>query len=194
MIKTKLLFFASFIVLLGTSAFAQEGMMKTARSKTNPVKIGETAPDFALTDENGATVKLSDQKQTTVLVFYRAYWCPFCVRQLAELRSLREEGDKFKLLAISPDLANRARETRDKIAKDGKGDLTFPLLSDADSKTINAFGIYDPAYANQGVDGIPHPAIYILDKDRKVIWAKVESDYKKRPTNAELRAELDKVK
>lgn len=81
-----------------------------------------------------------------------------------------------------------------KIAKDGKGELKFPILSDIDHKTIDAYGLFDPAYVGKGVEGIPHPAIYILDKSRKILWAKVESDYRKRPTNEEIRTELDKLK
>jgi peroxiredoxin len=81
-----------------------------------------------------------------------------------------------------------------KIAKDGKGELNFPLLSDAAHKTIDAYGLFDTDYIGQGIEGIPHPAIYILDKNRKIVWAKIESDYKKRPTNAAIRAELDKLK
>lgn len=191
--KKKILAFAAF-ALFSVSTISAQDMMMAGRAKTDPVKIGETAPDFALTDDNGKTVKLSDLKQTTVLVFYRAYWCPFCVRQLAELRSLRQAGDKFVMFGISPDPTGRANETRMKIAKDNKGEISFPLLSDPGSKTINAYGVYDPTYAGQDVDGIPRPAIFIIDKNRKVIWAKVEMDYKKRPTNAELRAELEKLK
>ena len=81
-----------------------------------------------------------------------------------------------------------------KIAKDGKGELNFPLLSDAGHKTIDAYGLFDTAYIGQGIEGIPRAAVYILDKNRKILWAKVETDYKKRPTNGEIRAELDKLK
>lgn len=81
-----------------------------------------------------------------------------------------------------------------KIAKDGKGEVTFPILSDAGHKTIDAYGLFDPAYVGKGIEGIPHPAVYILDKNRKIVWAKIESDYKVRPTNADIRAELDKLK
>ena len=81
-----------------------------------------------------------------------------------------------------------------KIAKDGKGDVNFPLLSDAGHKTIDAYGLFDAAYAGQDAEGIPHPAVYILDKNRKIVWAKVETDYKIRPTNADIRAQLDKLK
>jgi len=164
------------------------------RAKTDPIKIGDTAPDFELRDETGNTIRLSDVKGTTVLVFYRAYWCPYCVRQLAELRSLKGPGDKFKLFGISKDPSTRAIETRVKIAKDGKGDVNFPLLSDPDGKTINAFGIYDPTYAAKEVDGIARAAVFVLDKNRKVVWARIETDYKTRPTNRDIRAEALKVK
>jgi peroxiredoxin len=89
------------------------------RAKTDALKIGETAPEFSLVDDSGKTVTLSSIKGPTVIVFYRAYWCPFCVRQLADLRSLKQDG--FTILAISPDTINRLKETKSKVAKDGKG-------------------------------------------------------------------------
>ena len=80
-----------------------------------------------------------------------------------------------------------------KIAKDGKGTVNFPILSDPNHQTIDAYGLFDSTYIGKGVEGIPHPSIYILDKKRKVVWAKIEPDYRKRPTNEEIRAELKKL-
>ena len=113
---------------------------------------------------------------------------------MAELRTLLKPGEKISLFAISIDDPTTSKKFAEKIAKDGKGAIQFPILSDPMHKTIDAYGVYDPAYAGQQVDGIPHPAIFILDKDRKIIWARVESDYRKRPTNADIRNELDKLK
>lgn len=176
---------AVFVCLLSFAAVAQ-------RDKTDALKVGETAPDFSLIDDGGETVALSSIKGATVIVFYRAYWCPFCLRQLADLRSLKQDG--FTIVAISPDPINRLKETKSKVAKDGKGEIPFALLSDPGSKTVNAYGVYDPTYAGQDVDGIPHPSIFILDKDRKVVWASVSMDYKKRPSVDEIRAEIAKLK
>ncbi len=41
-----------------------------------PVGVGDMAPDFALEDQNGNKVKLSEAqgKSPVVLVFYRGYW------------------------------------------------------------------------------------------------------------------------
>ncbi len=40
------------------------------------IKIGDKAPDFSLTDQNGKIVKLSKivKKSNVVLIFYRGYW------------------------------------------------------------------------------------------------------------------------
>ena len=107
---------------------------------------------------------------------------------MAELRSLKQDG--FKIFAISPDPIDRLKETKTKVAKDGKGEIPFALLSDPGSKTVDAYGVYDPTYAGQDVDGIPRPSIFILDKDRKIVWANVSMDYKKRPTVDEIRIAL----
>jgi peroxiredoxin len=177
--RKNLIFALLLLCLLSISALAQ-------RDKTDSLKVGETAPEFSLVSDSGKTVSSSSLKGPVVIVFYRAYWCPFCVRQLADLRSLKQ--DRFTVVAISPDPIERLKETKSKVAKDGKGEIPFALLSDPGSKTVNAFGVYDPTYAGQDVDGIPRASIFILDKDRKVVWANVSMDYKKRPTLDEVRA------
>ena len=173
------------VCLLSVGVLAQ-------RMKTDSLKVGETAPDFSLVSDSGKTVSLSSIKGPVVVVFYRAYWCPFCVRQLADLRLLKQEG--FTIVAISPDPINRLRETKSKVSADKKGDIPFGLLSDPGSKTVNAYGVYDPTYAGKDEDGIPRAAVFVLDKGRKVTWANVSMDYKKRPTVDEIKAEIAKVK
>jgi peroxiredoxin len=111
---------------------------------------------------------------------------------LAELRTLKQEG--FTIVAISPDPVERLKEMKSKIAADKKGEVPFAFLSDPGSKTVNTFGVYDPTYAGQDVDGIPHPSIFVLNKDRKVTWASISMDYKKRPSVDEIRAEIAKLK
>lgn len=81
-----------------------------------------------------------------------------------------------------------------KLGSDGKGAFTFPILSDPDHKIIDAYGLPDPAYEGQKFAGIPHPAVYMIDKTGKVAWVKVESNYRNRPTNEEIRRALDALK
>ncbi len=105
-----------------------------------------------------------------------------------------KKNESVKLFAISVDPPDVSKSFVDKIASDGKGAINFPLLSDPEHKTIDAYGLRDPAYNGQKVEGIPHPAVYVIDKQGKVGWARIESDYKQRPANEEIRAALESLK
>ncbi len=42
--------------------------------------------------------------------------------------------------------------------------ITFPLLSDTDSKTIEAYGVRNLEAAGSRIDGVPHPGTFIVDQ------------------------------
>lgn len=113
---------------------------------------------------------------------------------MAELRALLKPGEAAKLYAVSVDKPAEGRQLAEKVSSDGRGEVAFSLLSDPESRTIDAYGLRDPAYAGQPTEGIPHPAVYVIDKNGRIAWAKIESDYKKRPTNDEIRAALNALK
>jgi len=110
------------------------------------------------------------------------------------MRSLLKKGENVKLYAISVDPPEVSKDFAKKLASDGKGEVNFPILSDPDHKIIDAYGLRDPAYEGQKVYGIPHPAVYVIDKAGKVAWAKIESNYRERPTNQEICGALDALK
>ena len=56
------------------------------------------------------------------------------------------------------------------------------------------YGLLDPSYKGQDVYGIPHPALYVIDKSGRVSWVKIESNYRERPANGEIRAALDALR
>jgi peroxiredoxin len=101
------------------------------------------------------------------------------------------KDENVKLYAISVDPPDVSKNLAEKIASDGKGKISFPLLSDPEHKIIDAYGLRDPAYKGQNLDGIPHPAVYLINKDGKVTWVRIESDYRQRPGNNELRTVLN---
>ena len=98
--------------------------------------------------------------------------------------------------AAASDGSRQARSherVTEKIAADGKGSVNYTMLSDPGHKTIDAYGLHDAAYDGKRFDGIPHPAVYVIDKNGRVAWAKIESDYKLRPSNADIRAALESL-
>jgi alkyl hydroperoxide reductase subunit AhpC len=64
------------------------------------------------------------------------------------------QGENVKLYAISVDAPDVSKEFAKKIAADGKGEISFPILSDPDHKIIDAYGLRDPAYQGQSTYGI----------------------------------------
>lgn len=102
-----------------------------------------------------------------------------------------KKDENVKVYALSIDPPNVSKEFAEKIASDEKGAVSFPILSDTDHKIIDAYGLLDPAYEKQQVYGIPFPAVYVIDKTGKVTWAEIESNFRERPSNGEIRIALD---
>lgn len=154
-----------------------------AASETDRVAVGTRAPDFTLRNMDGATTTLSSfrGKKTVVLVFYRGYWCPYCIKQLAGMRQLLDAEMKkdTELLAVSIDAEPQTRQTIARISADGVPP-DFAFLSDPDHAVIARYGILNPS---GGSRGIPHPATYVIDREGMVRWRDIETDYKIRPAN-----------
>jgi peroxiredoxin len=113
---------------------------------------------------------------------------------LAELRTLVKGDEQVDVYAISVDGPAESKEFAEKISADGKGHVSFPILSDPGHRVIDAYGIRDPDYNGQKFEGIPHPSVYIIDKDGRVAWTKIEQEYKERPSNDEVQAALKNLK
>jgi peroxiredoxin Q/BCP len=101
--------------------------------------VGDTAPDFTLSDADGKSVSLSDYRGRSVIVyFYPAASTPGCTKQACDFRdNLAElDGQNYAVLGISPDKPAKLAKFRDNQS------LTFPLLSDPDREVLEAYGAY----------------------------------------------------
>lgn len=110
---------------------------------------------------------------------------------MAGLRDLARAYPEVKIYAISPDSTEEGRKFAQLLASDGRGAVPFPLLSDPGSRVIDRYGLRDETYAGQKEDGIPHPAVFVLDGKGRIRWMKIESDFRERPSNAEIAAAID---
>lgn len=100
---------------------------------------GDQAPDFTLTDADGAQVALSALRgQRVIIYFYPAAMTPGCTKQACDFRDSRQDLSDagISVLGISPDSPAKLAKFRD---RDG---LTFPLLSDPDRTVLKAYGAY----------------------------------------------------
>ena len=58
--------------------------------------------------------------------------------------------------------------------------ISFPLLADEQSKTIEAWGIRNKDAKGSRIDGVPHPGTFLIGKDGTVRAKLFYSGYKKR--------------
>jgi peroxiredoxin Q/BCP len=103
-------------------------------------KVGNLAPAFSLSDQNGNTVSLKDfkGKKAVVLYFYPRASTPGCTLQACGLRDVHAELDQlgYQSLGISFDPVAKIKKFHDKY------ELNFPLLSDEDHATIDKYGCW----------------------------------------------------
>lgn len=159
------------------------------------LRAGATAPDFALPNQDGTTVRLADLRADgpVIVVFYRGGWCPYCNLELRAYQRLLEQAPDsgVRVVAISPQAPDASLDTAQKNA------LAFDVLSDVGSDVARAFGIayvmpaeLQALYAQVGHDlpqlnaddswTLPVPATFVIDRDGTVVMAHVDVDYRTR--------------
>ncbi|GAB3809264.1 thioredoxin-dependent thiol peroxidase [Spirosoma humi] len=101
--------------------------------------IGDLAPDFTSTDQQGQPIKLSDYRgKKVVLYFYPKDNTPGCTAQACSLRDnysdLRAAG--YEVLGVSVD----DQKSHQKFIS--KYELPFTLVADTDMKVAEAYDVW----------------------------------------------------
>jgi thioredoxin-dependent peroxiredoxin len=126
---------------------------------------GDVAPEFKLPDADGTPVSLSSYRGRRVIVyFYPAAMTPGCTKEAVGFRdslSALESAD-VAVLGISPDKPAKLAKFRE------RDSLNFPLLSDPETTTLQAYGAYGEKklYGKTTVGVIR--STFIVDADGKI--------------------------
>ncbi len=137
--------------------------------------IGDPAPDFALADQDGKTVRLADFKgRKLLLYFYPKADTPGCTKQACQIRDARRELAEAGVaaLGISPDKPGTQKKF------DGKYGLGFPLLSDPDHLTAQAYGAWgEKSMYGKKTEGIIRSS-FLINEQGKILgaWYKVKPE------------------
>jgi len=100
---------------------------------------GDTAPDFALKNQDDETVRLSELRgRSVVLYFYPKADTPGCTTQACGVRDRGADYERADavVLGVSPDPPAKLRKFADKYG------LPFTLLSDEDHKVAEQYGVW----------------------------------------------------
>lgn len=143
--------------------------MAIGRAVTLPtvtrLEPGDTAPDFTLDDADGKPVSLHDFKgRKTIVYFYPAAMTPGCTKQACDFRdsldSLAASG--YAVLGVSPDKPAKLAKFRERDA------LSFPLLSDPERATLNAYGAFgEKTMYGKKTMGVIR-STFVVDEDGKI--------------------------
>ena len=146
------------------------------------VKTGDIAADFSLPDSSGKTVKLSDAFDKIVMLHFWSARCPFVKRYEERLKAITQDyaGKGVVVLGIDSNTGESLEQIREVAAKRG---VNYPILIDEGNKIADQFG------------AVTTPHIFILDKERKLIYSGAVDDQswseKSQPHIAYVREALD---
>ena len=103
------------------------------------IDVGDRAPAFRLTSDDGAKVALGDFKgRNLVVYFYPKAFTPGCTTQACDLRDDygRFIAAGYAVVGISPDAPDKLARFRQEYR------LPFPLLADTDHAVAAAYGAW----------------------------------------------------
>lgn len=126
------------------------------------LKIGDEAPNFKGTDQNGSIVRLEDFKgKKLVLYFYPKDSTPGCTAEACNLRDnyqlLMDKG--FAIVGISADTETSHKKFSD------KNNLPFSLIADTTKEIIKSYGVWgEKKFMGKTFDGIHRVTFIISEK------------------------------
>jgi thioredoxin-dependent peroxiredoxin len=126
------------------------------------LKVGDKAPDFAVSNESGTIVKLSDFKGKRVAIFfYPADNTPTCTTEACNLRDnyadLQAQG--IEVIGVSPDSPKKHQGFIKKFA------FPYSLLADTEGVMMNAYGVWGPKkFMGREFDGVHRTTFLINEK------------------------------
>lgn len=125
------------------------------------LKVGDKAPEFAVSDHQDNIVSSKDLKGSKVILFfYPKDDTPGCTSEACNIRDNYGAFEKmgFKIFGISPDSSRKHQRFIDKF------EFQFPLLADENKEVLNAFGVWGPkTFMGRTFDGV-HRTTFIIDE------------------------------
>ena len=130
------------------------------------IKIGDKAPDFKGTDQDGKEIKLNDFiGKKLVLYFYSKDNTPGCTAEACDLRDNyhRFESMGYKILGVSKDNEKSHKGFIEKFS------LPFPLISDTEAAILKAYDAWGrKKFMGKEYDGIFRKT-YIIDENAIIL-------------------------
>jgi len=141
--------------------------------EVSPLLVGSEVPSVVLKSAEGEPVDLAEELsgESTVVIFYRGGWCPYCNVHLSELASIEGELKElgYQIVAISPDTPKALGKSRE------KQELGYRLLSDSEYEGMKAFGI---GFEHKRRGMLPVPSVFLVNPEGQITFQYVNPNYR----------------
>jgi peroxiredoxin Q/BCP len=127
---------------------------------SDPLPVGDPAPDFALPDQDGTIVSLDSLKdKNIVLVFYPADETTICTKQLCEFRDTWAAAQEKNAIVLGVNPAGAKKHA----AFRSHHRFPFPLLVDRGQQIASRYHANGP---------IVKRTVYLIGKSGKIRYAR----------------------
>jgi peroxiredoxin len=189
----------SSIVLCGCASTTEPSQSASAGAVSDAstelgLAVGTKAPNATLQtiDMRETSLKAIFDDQTTVVVFYRGGWCPYCNTALGQWNNAAAEITAMgaQLIAITtekPDDANRTTEKNgldfeiyvdDKLNASRAFHVLFDIAPETKELYLSKYNLDVAKFNASKTWQLPHPGTFIVDSRGIVRYAHVDADYK----------------
>lgn len=146
--------FAAALLIGGFFHFRSPSEPAVKAASLKPDKDRRNAPDFALKDADGRTVRLSDYRGKVVLLDFWATWCDPCRYEIPWFMDMeRKKKDRgFAVLGVSMD--------------DDGWEVVKPFIAELGVNYRILVGTDETAQLYGGIDALP--TTFLIDRDGKI--------------------------
>lgn len=137
------------------------------------LQVGDSAPDFAIPNQSGKVIKLSDfSGKKLIIFFYPKDNTPGCTAQSCNLKDnysdLLDKG--FQVVGVSADDAVSHQKFIAKFS------LPYNLLADTNKEMIKSYGVWgEKKFMGKVYDGIHRTTFIVNDGIVEKIFSKVKT-------------------
>jgi len=161
---------------------------------TSSLTVGHKLPYFELQDLNNTKIESSDFiGHTTIFMFYRGNWCPFCMAQIKEMTMYHDalKDRNVKTVLISPQPIKKIKSLKKRF------NIDFLFLVDYKNRASKQLGILSENRLPFGFQILGYdsdtvvPTVLITDPKGTLIFADIAESYRYRPEPTDFIQTID---
>lgn len=152
--------FIVFLLLIGTIHTFRSTQSTSPIDRPIIAEIGNTPPNFQLTDLSGNTVTLSQLKGKLIILNFWATWCTYCITETPDLVELarKYKGKSVQFLGINATHLDQL-EAIQSFANEYA--ISYPVLLDQTGDVHKSFQVQS------------FPTTFIIDPTGTIVWKKL---------------------